>query len=233
MAAADDERLGQLLKLLRRRQHLAQVRLALLAAVPRQVVMTIEDGRVGEVSLDRIRHIFDALGGRARLTAWYNGAVADRLLDERHAGITERSMVVIQRREFVTASEVTFSEYGERGSIDILAGHETTHAGLVGEVKATIGSLEETNRQLDVKCRLAPKIFETTFGWRPRFISRVLIVPNDRTVRRIIDAHAATMRAVYPASSREFRAWLHSPTAPISAIWFVSEVADGDRIPSD
>jgi hypothetical protein len=209
---------------------MSQADLALDAAVPREVVIAIEAGRAGEIGLNRIRQILTALGGRARLSVWYHGALAERLLDERHARIGERSMQLIQRREFVTASEVTYSEFGERGSIDVLAGYEATGAALVGEVKATIGSLEDTNRQLDVKVRLGPKIVKATFGWWPKFVARVLIVPDDRTIRRIIDSHSATMSAVYPARSREFRAWLRSPTEPISAIWFLSEVAPGDRI---
>jgi hypothetical protein len=34
--------------------------------------------------------MFDAVGGRAKLTAYWNGAAADWLLDERHAALVER-----------------------------------------------------------------------------------------------------------------------------------------------
>jgi hypothetical protein len=225
---ADDERLGQLVLLLRRRQGITQRILAALAGVPREDLIAIEAGRAGRVRLERIRAVFDQLGGRARLTAWYNGASADRLLDERHARILERALPVVERRRFAVASEVTFSDYGERGSLDLLALHSDTAHALVGEVKSAIGSLEETNRVLDVKARLAPKIVRERFGSTPASISRVLILPADRTVRRIIERHAATMTAIYPLRSREFRAWLRQPSGPISAIWFVSEVARSD-----
>jgi hypothetical protein len=122
--------------------------------------------------------------------------------------------------------EVTFSEFGERGSIDILAGHVQTRSVVVGEVKASIGSIEETNRRLDVKERLAPKIVRERFGWTARSLSRVLIVPEDSTIRRILDRHRQTMEAVYPAHGREFRKWLVRPEGRIAAIWFLSEVAD-------
>jgi len=192
--------------------------------------MRIEGGRAGEVRLHRIRAAFEALGGRARLTAWWNGAAADRLLDARHARLVESALRILARRGFVTASEVTFADYGERGSIDVLALHETERMAVVGEVKASIGSLEETNRVLDVKVRLGAKIVRSRFGVLPQAVARVLFLPEDRTIRRLIAAHSATMRAIYPADSRQFRAWLRDPVQPISAIWFLSEVARGDRL---
>jgi len=225
---ADDERLGQLLHLLRREARVTQRQLGRLAQIPREDVMRIENGRAGQVRFERLRAVFDALGGRARVSAWWNGAAADRLLDQRHAGVLEAALRVVARRTFLVASEVTFSDYGERGSVDLLGLHEATGMALIGEVKASIGSLEETNRVLDVKVRLGAKITRSRFGVSPQAISRVLILPEDRTIRRVIAAHAATMRSIYPADSRQFRAWLHHPANPISAIWFLSEVAPSD-----
>jgi len=230
MRRAEDERVGQLVRLLRRRARISQRALAQLAGVPREDVMRIEDGRAGDVRLDRVRAVVDALGGRARLTAWWNGAAADRLLDERHAGLIETGVRVLVSRAFRTASEVTFADYSERGSVDLLGLHEASRMALVGEVKAYLGSLEETNRILDVKVRLGPKIVRSRFGVTPRAVSRVLVLPEDSTIRRVIERHSATMHAIYPAASRDFRAWLRNPIQPISAIWFLSEVAHGDRV---
>jgi hypothetical protein len=39
--------------------------------------------------------------------------------------------------------EASYSIYGERGSIDILAGHATTRSMLVVEVKSELMSIEE------------------------------------------------------------------------------------------
>jgi hypothetical protein len=114
--------------------------------------------------------------------------------------------------------------------IDILAGYPTTRVALVAEVKASLGSVEETNRVLDMKERLAAKLVRERFGWRPDVTSRVLILPEDSTLRRLIEKHHETMAAVYPAHSREFRASLKQPSERMAAIWFLSEVAVGDRI---
>jgi transcriptional regulator with XRE-family HTH domain len=228
MPSADDERVGRLLRAIRRRTGLTQLALCLRAGVPRGDVLTIEAGYVGLIPLDRTRRVFDALGGRARLATFWNGAVADRLLDEAHARIVERALAVFQARGWETAVEVSFSEFGERGSIDILAARPSTAAIAVCEVKSDIGSLEETNRILDMKERLAPGIAERTFAFRPRTVGRVLILPDRSTLRRVIDEHARTMGAIYPARGREVRRWLRDPSGPLRGIWFLSEVALSD-----
>ena len=226
----DDERVGQLVLLLRRREKLTQRQLAAAAGVPRSDVMRIEAGEAGRLVLDRVRRVVAAAGGRARLSVWVNGAAADRLLDERHARMVERALPVLQLRHWLTAVEVTFADYGERGSVDILAAHLPTRIVAVCEVKTAIGSLEETNRSLDVKVRLAPKLARERFGWTPSAVGRILIVPDQMTIRRVLAAHATTMGSLYPGRSRDVRAWLRLPTGPLSAIWLLSEVANRDRV---
>lgn len=228
MPSPDDERTGKLLAAIRRRSRLRQVDLAETARVPREDVIRVEAGQVGSVSLDRTRRIFEAAGGRGRLNVWWNGAAADRLLDERHAALVERALGVFRRRGWITAPEVSFSEFGERGSIDVLEVLERHRAAAVCEVKTEFGSLEETNRVLDAKERLAPVIARRQFGWRPTVVGRILIVPATSSIRHIVAAHEETMRSLYPARSRAVRAWLRAPTAPLRGIWFLSEVSVGD-----
>jgi transcriptional regulator with XRE-family HTH domain len=228
MSTSADDRAGQLLRAIRRRAAYTQAQLAALAGVPREDVIRIERGRAGEVKLDRTKRVFAAVGGQARLTVWWNGASADRLIDERHAAMVERGLRVYSRYAWQTAVEVTYSEWGERGSIDLLAGHEPTRSAVVNEFKTAFGSLEETNRLLDVKVRLATDLVKQRFGWRPQAISRVLIVPADDTLRRVVARHAATMDAAYPARSREVRAWIRRPSGALRGLWFLSEVANSD-----
>jgi len=230
VAHPDDERLGNLLRLIRRRTDQTQLQLARSAGVPRLDVRRLEAGLAGEVRLARIRAILEAAGGRARLVPWWNGGAADRLLDERHAAIVERAVGLFVARGWEVEVEVSFSEYGERGSIDLLAGHIAYRAVAVCEIKSVLGSLEETNRMLDVKERLAPRIAEVRFGWRPRVVARLLILPRDSSIRRAVENHAATMRSAYPARGREVRAWLREPSKPLRAIWFVSEVPDTNLV---
>jgi transcriptional regulator with XRE-family HTH domain len=229
--ADDDQRAGRLLRTIRRRAGQTQAALASLAGVPRVDVIRIENGRLADVRLERTRRVFAAAGGRARLSIWWNGALADRLLDERHAALAERALGVYSRWRWETALEVTYSEYGERGSIDLLAGHQTTRLAVVNEVKSAWGSIEETNRLLDVKVRLAPKLVRERFGWWPESVSRVLILPSEDSIRRTVARLERTMETAYPARSREVRAWIRQPQGSLRGLWFLSEVANANSIP--
>jgi hypothetical protein len=226
----DDERLGQLVRLLRQRSGRTQVGLAAAASVPLRDLKRVEDGLAAEVKLGRLRALMTACDGRGRFVPWWQGALADRLLDERHARIVERIVAVLVARGWAVDVELSFSEFGERGSIDIFASRRESAAVAVCEVKSVLGSLEETNRVLDAKERLAQTIAFKRLGWRPRVIGRLLIVPGDSTVRRIIAAHESTMRAVYPARTRDVRAWLRQPERSLRGIWFVSDGPDTTTI---
>jgi transcriptional regulator with XRE-family HTH domain len=220
--AEDDEKLGLLLRKLRRRAGQTQEQLAAEAQIPIDNLSAIETGQVGRVRVDRVRAAFGGVDGRLYLRPWYMGAAADRLLDEDHSAIVEQAAAVFTRRGWRPEIEVTFSEFGERGSIDLLAGYEATRTVAVCEIKSAFGSLEETNRTLDVKVRLAPGIAERILGWRPAFVGRLLIVADQSTVRRVVRAHATTMSSLYPARSRQIRNWLRKPEGDMAGIWFLS-----------
>ncbi len=131
-------------------------------------------------------------------------------------------VVVLRRYAWLTAAEVSFSEFGERGSIDVFAANPHAQAVFVGEAKSDWGSVEETLRRLDVKRRLAPKIAQETFGFRPRFVGTALVFPDDRTARRVADRFAATLDSALPARGREIRAWLRNPTGHLRGLWFLT-----------
>ena len=160
----DDERLGRLFRLLRREQGLSQVQLARQARIPLADVKMLEAGRAAEIKLGRIRSVFESVDGRARVVPWWKGAAADRLLDERHARIVEFVVRTLRIRGWEPHAEFSFSEFGERGSIDVFAVRPMDRAVAVCEVKSVVGSLEEMNRVLDVKERLAPTIIFKQLG---------------------------------------------------------------------
>jgi hypothetical protein len=222
MPAADDERLAELYRKLRRQAGLTQLEISIAAAVPLRDPHRLESGDASQISLGRIRRLFAQLDARTRLTIWWNGAALDRLLDEEHAAMVERAAVLIGGYGWATPTEVTFSQYGERGSIDILGHREDLSAAAVCEVKSAFGSLEELNRTMDLKVRLAPKICEERFGWRPRYVARLLLVPSVASTRRIVAMHSRTMDELYPARAWEIRRWLRTPRSNLGGIWFLS-----------
>lgn len=225
--SADDERIGRSLRELRRRSGLTMAQAAAAAGVPLRTYRNIEPGRAGSARVDEVRRVFAAFDARARLSVWWKGAELDRIIDEAHAAIVERVVAALVTYGWSVEREVSFSAYGERGSVDALAFQPAECAGLVCEVKTSWGSIEETNRILDAKARLGPKLIQERFGTRPRSVSRLLILPENMTHRRVADRHASTLAAVYPQRGREVRAWLRRPSGGgIRGLWFLSNRAN-------
>jgi hypothetical protein len=219
---SEDERLAHLARVLRQTAGLRQRDLS----TSRYVAQEVEAGRAGQLRLDLVRSHFCGLGAKPQLNIWWNGAALDRLLDEAHAGVVETTAGVLAGYRFRVKTEYSFSDYGERGSIDIFGGRDDVQALFVGEAKSEWGSLEETLRRQDVKVRLAPKLAKAAFGWSPRFVASVLIFPDDRSSRRVTRRYEATLSA-YPARAREIRAWLRQPTGKIGGIWFLTNARQG------
>ena len=223
MPHPDDARLAAASRLLRRKAGLTQ-RDIQGPGRSRRFVLELEAGDAGRLDVGDIRDHFTTLGASVRVSVWWNGAALDRVLDERHAGVVERAVSVLRGLGWQTQAEVTFSEFGERGSIDLLGHREELSAIVVGEAKSAWGSVEETNRTLDVKARLAPKICFDRLGWRPRLVAKVLIFPDDGAARRIAAKYSRTLDSVYPARSRDVRRWLRTPEGQLSGLWFLSNV---------
>lgn len=217
----DDQRLAAASRVLRRRQRLTQESLAVVGLSP-HLQRQIEAARAGRLPLEDLRDHFSRLGASVRVTVWYDGATLDRLLDEDHAAVIESGIRMLDRYSWKPATEVTFSEWGERGSIDLFGSRETERAVFIGEAKSAWGSLEETLRSLDVKIRLAPTIAQERLGWRPRTIGAAIIFPEDATARRIAQRHSATLGVSYPDRNRAIRRWLQAPSGPLRGLWFLS-----------
>jgi transcriptional regulator with XRE-family HTH domain len=227
----DNDQLGDLFRLLRRQAGLTQETLSIATSIPIRDINNLEAGRAGDVLYGRLNRLFTEVEARARMSVWWKGAAADRLLDERHAAIVEQGASIIGRYSWATPTEVTFSEFGERGSIDVFAHREEYKAVAVCEIKSAFGSLEEMNRSLDAKVRLAPKLCQDRFGWTPRHVARLLIVPGISSTRRIVAAHRYTMDQLYPARGREIRAWLRRPDRSIGGVWFLSDPRNTSTVP--
>ena len=119
------------------------------------------------------------------------------------------------------ATEVSFNIRGERGSIDILAFHAPTGSLLVIEIKSVVPDLQAMLGVLDRKVRLAAAIARER-GWSVRSVSRLLVLPDDRTARRRVQQHAATFEAALPARNVEVRRWLAAPAGRLAGLLFLT-----------
>jgi transcriptional regulator with XRE-family HTH domain len=217
----DDARVGRALWVLRRRRHLSQSQLAAAADVSQSAVSLIERGHVALLTMRTVRAAFSVVDAGFEGQVLWRAADLDRVLDERHAELVG---VIAQRLRLLgweVSVEVTFSEYGERGSIDVLAARSPTTA-LVVEVMTEIASVEEMLRRLDVKARLAPKIVLDRHGWRPSRIGTVLVVLDASTARRHVKRHSSVLDATLPMRGRELSRWLRRPSGSIRGLAFLS-----------
>ncbi|MCI0581549.1 MAG: hypothetical protein L0227_01435 [Chloroflexi bacterium] len=123
-------------------------------------------------------------------------------------------------------TEVSYAHDGERGSIDAFGWHAATAAALISEVKTELTSTEATLRKHDEKVRLAARIALDRFGVRPRFVIRLLVLPEHSTERRRVARHEAVLRAAYPLRGRAAWAMLAQPSGPASALVFLSPTSD-------
>ncbi len=217
-----DERIGRALWATRIRQGLRQEDLAAAAGLSQSVISRIERGQLGRVPIGSLRAAFEALGGAIALTPVWRGASLDRLLDERHAVLSGIVLRLLSDAGWEVASEVTFSHFGERGSVDLLGGHHQTRTVLVTEIKTELGSLEETQRQIDVKVRLAGQLGLDRFGWRPTSRARLLVLPEGKATRHQLERHADLLGAAFPDRGWAVRRWLRTPSGPLAGLWILS-----------
>lgn len=194
----DEVRVGRILRALRKRLGWRQQDLAARVGVHRGTISLIERGHWRHLSFDTMQRLFGMLDARAELDVRWRGGAADRLIDERHARLVAGATTLLRGWGWSVDPEVTFSIFGERGSIDVLAYREVERLVGVGEVKGVILSAEETMRRHDVKVRLAQQVAEERLRWRPRAIARLLIVPES-TAAAVSRAARSRVRARIPA----------------------------------
>ena len=118
----------------------------------------------GRVSLDAAGASAAALGGYLSVRVLFQGEGLDRLRDRRHAELVEILIHLLRELGWEVATEVSFNNFGERGSIDILAFHPATRTLLVIEVKTVVPDLGGMLATLDRKVRLALEIARER-GW--------------------------------------------------------------------
>ena len=213
----DVVRFGGDVRLLRARRGWTQRRLATEAKVSRWVVAEIEAGRGDRLTAERLIHVIAALGGYLTIRIQYQGEGLDRLRDRRHAALVDQLVERLRGEGWEVATEVSFNNFGERGSIDILAFEPTSGALLVIEVKTVVPDIGGMLATLDRKVRLARELAESR-GWRVRVVSRLLVLPEARTARRRIDDHEATFRNAFPARNVEVNRWLRAPSRQLSGL---------------
>jgi transcriptional regulator with XRE-family HTH domain len=223
----DRIRFGRQFRALRVLKWLRQQDVAVAANVSRPLISKIEHGAIDTLTVRTLLEAASAVEAILDLRLRWNGEQLDRLLDEAHAALVESVVGMLSGHGWEVAVEVSFSIWGERGSIDVLAFHQDTGTLLVVEVKSVVPDSQAAILGLDRKARLAPRI-ATDRGWPATVAAMLLVVSGTATSRRRIGRLRATYDAAFPARGGALRRWLRNPLGPISGLLFVPYVTRGD-----
>jgi transcriptional regulator with XRE-family HTH domain len=177
---------GRMLRMVRLRKGWSQSDVAARAKLSAASVGRHENGIVGSiVALER--HA-GALTLRLELRMVGRAGELARLADEEHAAIVEALATWLRAGGFEVEIEATFSEWGERGRIDLLAFDPLTGTLLIVEVKSLLLDLQDLFGALDVKQRLAAKIASRR-GWVVKRTVIMLAVADTAANREIVRSH--------------------------------------------
>ena len=204
-----DARFGRAIRALRLRRGWRQTDLAAASAVSQQLISLIERGHIESLSVATLRRVSGALDMRLTLHAEWRGGELDRLLDADHAALQAIGRRWFESEAWRVEVEVTFSRYGERGSIDLLAFHPATRILVVVEVKTVVADLQSLLRGLDAKTRLAGAIARERDWHAAQVVPCLLLAEGTTNRRRTTDAAGLLSRFSLRADAA--RAWLRKP----------------------
>ncbi len=161
----------------------------------------------------------------------WRGAELARLLDEDHSRIVGAVVEALLNHGWQARPELTFSRWGERGSIDVFGWKPEPAAVLVVECKPRVVDLQDLLSTMDRKRRLAPELADLELGWRPKVIGSVLALPDTSGARAGVARHAAVFNSMLPARTVALRTWLGDPSCVLAGIWFlhISDLGRGKR----
>lgn len=225
----NSSRIGRGMRAIRIRTNLTQQAVATRAAVPRGVVASLERGDIGRVRVDQLLAVATALRADVDLLLRWNGTDLDRLLNAGHSAMHELVVGILATAGWAVVPERSFSIWGERGVIDLLAWHAATRSLLVVELKTEIVDVQRLIGTVDRYRRLAPEVARE-LGWVPVTVSTWVAVAESPTNRRRLAEHVRVLRAACPSDGRSIRGWLRSPAGSLHALSFLSDARVTNRM---
>jgi transcriptional regulator with XRE-family HTH domain len=216
----DPVRFGLAIRALRRRRGWTQTDVADRAGVSQTAVSRAERGDARALTLRTLERIAEALGARTSLRLFWHGEELDRLLDAAHAGLVEQVIGILRGNGWEVVPEATFNVYGERGSVHVLAFHPLLGALLIVEVKSAVPDMQAMRAGIDRKVRLGPNLARDRV-WRVLSVSCLLVLPDDRTARRRLAEHAATVGQALPLRTAAVRRWIARPVGSMGGVLFL------------
>jgi transcriptional regulator with XRE-family HTH domain len=215
----DDVKLGRLLRMRRMRRGWRLEDVSRRSGLSTTTLARDESGAFGSVHVVR-RHA-GALDMRLEWIAIGRGADVARTWDEEHAAIVEVIAAWLRGLGLEIAAEASFSVYGERGRVDLLAFDAATGKLYLVEAKTELSDLGDVLGVVDVRERLAARL-GTERGWAVAAAISILALADTPHNRGVVGAHAATFggwsRARlridrFPSSARRQLLWIPAGAA--------------------
>ncbi|HEX5824681.1 MAG TPA: helix-turn-helix transcriptional regulator [Candidatus Limnocylindrales bacterium] len=222
----DGTRFGRQFRALRVRLERRQSDVSADSGLSRSLIASVDRGQIEGITIGSLVRAAHALGADLDVRLRWRGEQLDRLLDEAHSALVDAMVARLKRLGWAVDVEVSFSIWGERGSIDVLAFHPAFGSLLVVEVKSVVADTQATLHGLDRKARLAREIVGDR-PWRIEHVSRLLVIGASATSRRRIARLAGTYEVALPARGTTIRRWLVRPAEPLDGLLFLATDSHG------
>jgi transcriptional regulator with XRE-family HTH domain len=220
MPAMDDLAVGRVFREIRIRLGWQQRVVAAKARISTSAYSRIERGMFDGTTLRRLRSVAAVLEVRLPLDPRWRGAALDRVLSSRHAAMTELVARQLMAAGWEVRPEVSFSHFGERGVVDIVAWHASSSALLLVELKTELVDVNHLLAVADRRRRLARVIAEP-FGWHPIVVGQWVVLAASRTNERRLAEHRTSLRAVLPSDGKRVTRWLAAPSGALAALSYL------------
>ena len=218
----NDTQLGTLFRAVRIHLRLRQEDVAPRAGVSQSSVSRIERGHFATLPLAVVRAVANMLEIRLDMIPSWRGGSLERVMNARHSALHEAlADRLAGSAGWVSAAEVSYSIYGERGVIDRLGFHAAGRMLVVFEIKADLADPAGLVAQLDRYRRLAPEIAQSR-GWEGGQVSCWAVVADTDTNRRRLALHRELLRGAFPADGRMLAEWLRDPTSRVDGLTFLA-----------
>lgn len=202
-----DLELGRLVRAIRRRRGWRQLDCAIRAGVHRSTWSRLECGQLDGLPVGTLRRCLAVLEIRVDLVPAWRGTHIDRVRDERHAMLEAVWKERLETWRWQTWAEVSYSRYGERDRVDLVAWDPFSGVLIIIEVKSEIVDVQALLGTLDARVRLGPIIAASLGLPRPTTVIPMLLVV-DATANRQRVARFAPLFSRLDLRGREAVRWL-------------------------
>jgi hypothetical protein len=163
-----------------------------------------------------------ALEVRLPIEPSWRGGQIERVISGRHAAMAERLTAMLVAAGWEVRPEASFSHFGERGVVDLVGWHPGRRTLLLIEIKTELVDPSSLLMVADRRRRLASVIARDS-GWSPLTVAQWVVLADGRTNHRRVAEHRSLLRSAFPADGRSIPGWLHDPSQPLDALWFLPD----------